>query len=187
VLLLPGKRHLDRDLRIGAAYLSGAVAGSLLTALAVWACSGVFAPLPAWLRAGLIAAAAALAWMIKEGPLRGRFTLPENRRQIPAEVLGGSLVRGAMQFGFEMGTGLRTYVPSPAPYVLVAAVLLGGLPFAEVFLIALGFGAGRAIPLMLQLSAGERSRFTDEFLRGSAEFGPSISSALVLGGAFLLV
>jgi hypothetical protein len=187
VLLLPGDKHFRRDLRVGGAYFTGAAVGALLTATTLWIAGGLFSVLPTWSRAGAIAAVALMAWLVKEGPLQGVLELPENRRQIPAQVLGGDVVRGAMYFGFEMGTGARTYVPSPSPYLLAATVLLGNLPAAQMLLIAVGFGMGRALPLMLQLSAGDRNRFTDEFLRGSSEFGPTISSVLVLGGALFLV
>jgi hypothetical protein len=79
--------------------------------------------------------------------------LPQNTRQVPQDVLQRHLLRGAWQFGFELGTGVRTYVSATAPYVLAAAVLLaGGLPAAA--LAGLGFGAGRAATPLLRVASG---------------------------------
>ncbi|MFD0428413.1 hypothetical protein ACFQ60_11025 [Streptomyces zhihengii] len=43
-------------------------------------------------------------------------------------MLRRHLARGAMQFGFELGTGVRTYVSASAPYAIAVAVLLSGVP-----------------------------------------------------------
>ncbi|MBW0106905.1 hypothetical protein [Pseudonocardia sp. KRD291] len=91
-------------------------------------------------------AAAALAVLGREAGL-WRFRVPENRRLVPERV---QHLRewGALQFGFEMGTGVRTYSPSALPHLCVAAVVLV-LPFPGAFVLAAGFAAGRlAMPLL---------------------------------------
>src|SRR5690606_31004890 len=87
-----------------------------------------------------------------------RIRLPQNARQIPQEVLRDHLVRGALQFGFELGTGVRTYVSAGAPYALAAAALLVGQPVSAGALAAVGFGIGRALTPLLRCAsqAGER-------------------------------
>jgi hypothetical protein len=75
------------------------------------------------------------------------FPVPENARLVPEDVqhLGEW---GALQFGFEMGTGMRTYSPSALPHLVLAAVLLV-IPFAPAFALAAGFATGRlAMPLL---------------------------------------
>ncbi|MEV6105046.1 hypothetical protein AB0M28_10065 [Streptomyces sp. NPDC051940] len=86
----------------------------------------------------------------------GRLSLPlpQNARQIPQDVLRRHLVRGTLQFGFELGTGVRTYVSASAPYALVLAVLLAGGPPAPALAAGLGFGAGRALTPLMRLLSG---------------------------------
>jgi len=89
---------------------------------------------------------AALAVLLREcGMLR--FRVPENARLVPEDV---QHLRewGALQFGFEMGTGMRTYSPSALPHLVLVAVVLV-VPFPAAFATATGFAAGRlAMPVL---------------------------------------
>ena len=187
MLLPPGRRRSLFDYKIVAAYLLGTSSGAVLTATIAWILSGFTEPLNDGLRAVLLGAGAVFIWMCKAGPLSKVISLPETRRQIPAHVFGGSLARGAYRFGFELGTGMRTYVPSAAPYVLLLAIVLARLTLAHALLVGLGFGLGRAIPLMAELSATGRQRFTREFLQGIHYFATTAAGLLVLAGALSLV
>jgi hypothetical protein len=72
-----------------------------------------------------------------------RVALPHRRAQVPAAVIGSGADAGALRFGFEMGTGVRTHLPSNLPYLPLTAVLLvAGWPAA--LLAGVGFGLGRA-------------------------------------------
>jgi hypothetical protein len=72
-----------------------------------------------------------------------RVTLPHRRIQVSSAVIGAGSEAGALQFGFEMGCGVRTHMPSNLPYLpLVALLLVGG--WATALLTGLGFGLGRA-------------------------------------------
>lgn len=98
---------------------------------------------------------AALAVLGREAGL-WHFRVPENRRLVPERV---QHLRewGALQFGFEMGTGMRTYSPSALPHLCVAAVVLV-LPFPGAFVLAAGFAAGRlAMPLLSNAWSGDGS------------------------------
>jgi hypothetical protein len=187
VLLPPQRRRSLFDYKIVAAYLAGTSSGALLTALIAWVLSGFAEPLSAGVRAVLLIAGALFVWMCKHGPLEHVVTLPEARRQIPAEVFGGSLVRGAYRFGFALGTGVRTYVPSPAPYVLVLAIVLGQLTLSNALLAGIGYGLGRAVPLMVQLFAATQLRSTSAFLRGADSLVSTAAGLCVLAGALSLV
>ena len=188
-MLLPTERGRARqpDHRVLGAYLAGTTTGALLTTLTAWLLSGLTEPAGPPARVALICAGGAFLWLAKCGPLGRIVSLPEARRQLPAEIFGGSLARGAYRFGFQLGTGMRTYVPSPAPYVLLLALLLARSTLASAILVALGFGLGRALPLMAYVSSPGRERFTRRFLSGSSEFGPHLSTAIVLIGATTLV
>ena len=101
--------------------------------------------LPAPVRYALFALVAVPVLLREVGLVR--FPVPQNARLVPEEVqhLRGW---GALQFGFEMGTGMRTYSPSALPHVVLAAVLLV-VPLPAVFVLAAGFAMGRlAMPLL---------------------------------------
>ena len=187
MLLPPGRNRSTLDVRVVEAYLAGTISGALVTVITAWLIGGFASPLPASARVVLIAAGAIAVWLCERGPLTGKVSLPQNRRQIPAEVFGGGLVKGAYRFGFEMGTGVRTYVPSPAPYILLLTILFGRLNLGCVLLVALGFGLGRAVPLMLQLQKVDRDRITNAYLRGTIQVAPTAASCVVLAGALILV
>jgi len=187
VLLPPERNRSQLDFRIVQAYLAGATCGALLTVMTIWLIGGFAAPLPAVARTILIAAGTVVIWMSQRGPLSGKLALPQNRRQIPQAVFGSGLVKGAYRFGFEMGTGVRTYLPSPAPYILLLTLLFGRLTLASALLVAIGFGLGRAVPLMLQLRKVDRDQVTEAFLRGTIQIPPTAASCVVLVGALILV
>ena len=70
-----------------------------------------------------------------------RFRVPENARLVPEDVQHRGQW-GALQFGFEMGTGMRTYSPSALPHLALAAVVLV-VPLPVAPAVAAGFAAGR--------------------------------------------
>lgn len=83
-----------------------------------------------------------------------RLPLPQNARQVPQWIIddGGKL--GALQFGFEMGTGVRTYLTSGTPHLLlVTTALFAGL--GEGVLAGALFGAGRAWMALSRLHSGD--------------------------------
>lgn len=154
MLLRPEGRRSLRDARVVAAYLLGTLCGALLTALSAWLISGFTEPIPDRWRPTLLAVAAVAVWSAKHGPLDGWVRLPEARRQIPAQVFGGSMVRAAYRFGLELATGVRTYSPSAAPYVLLLTVLLLRPSLGLALAMGAGFGAGRAVPLAARFVVG---------------------------------
>lgn len=70
--------------------------------------------------------------------------LPEARRQVPRSIFQKPIMEAAIQFGFEMGTGARTYLTSSTPYVAAVAVFLFAPSYAAAAITGVGFGAGRA-------------------------------------------
>jgi hypothetical protein len=123
-------------------FVVGLLAGGLTSALVLWLASGLVAPVPAGWRYGIVLFAGVVAVLRDLGVVTLR--LPQNARQIPQDVLRTGLVRGALQFGFELGTGVRTYVSASVPYVFALALLLTGQRWQVAVLAGLGFGAGRA-------------------------------------------
>jgi hypothetical protein len=133
-------------------FVVGLLAGGLLSGLVLGLASGLFAPAPPAWRHGTVILVALLGLAREAGvaPIR----LPQNTRQVPQDVLQRHLLRGAAQFGFELGTGVRTYVSASAPYVLAVAVLLAGQQLRLAILAGLGFGAGRATTPLVRYASG---------------------------------
>lgn len=187
-MLLPPARHRSLfDVRIVASYLAGTVLGASATATLAWLLSGLAEPLPGRARPVLFALGALLLWLAKEGPLARYVTLPEARRQIPAEVFGRRLSRGAWRFGLELGTGLRTYAPAVAPYLALLAVLLLRPTLGQALLVGAGFGLGRAVPLVVQLAATGERRISADVFNLPSRVHPTLAALLVLLGAYCLV
>lgn len=76
---------------------------------------------------------------------RLRIRLPEPRRQVRFSVWEERPVVGAAVFGFELGTGFRTFITGSAPYVLVIVLMLVRWPILVPLLVGAGFGLGRGV------------------------------------------
>ncbi|MFB4308791.1 hypothetical protein [Actinomadura sp. GTD37] len=156
MLFSPGWRAPVRQGEVLAVFTSGLLLGGALSGAVIWLLSGLSAPLPPWARTSAVLAVAALGAARESGLVS--LPLPQNARQIPPDVLQAHLRRGTLQFGFELGTGVRTYVPSTAPYVLALALLFvhEGLPL--VLLTGAAFGLGRALSALLTYMARDDHR-----------------------------
>lgn len=133
-------------------FVLGLIAGGLLSGVVLGALSGLSAPLPASWRYAAIVAVALLGVLREAGVVT--IPLPQNAWQVPQNVLRHSPRRGALRFGFELGTGVRTYVSATAPYVLAVAVFLGGQRLLVAALAGAGFGAGRAATPVIRRASG---------------------------------
>lgn len=136
-------------------FSTGLVLGGSLSALVLFLASGLAAPAPEAVRHGIVVALAAAGVLRDAGAVW--FPLPQNARQVPQEVLNRNVALGSLRFGFELGTGVRTYVSSTVPYVVAAALLLSTPDLRTAVLTGAGFGLGRALtPLARYTSrAGE--------------------------------
>lgn len=143
MLFSPGWRAPVRQSHLLAVFTLGLLAGGTLTSAVLWLLSGLTAPLPAAVRTGAIIGVAALGVARDAGWVR--VPLPQNARQIPQEVLRRRVRLGTLQFGFELGTGVRTYVSASAPYVLALSLPLSHQGPVATILTGAAFGAGRAI------------------------------------------
>ncbi len=107
------------------------------------------------------------------------FPVPENRRLVPERV---QHLRewGACQFGFEMGTGMRTYSPSALPHLCVAAVVLV-LPFPAAFVLAAGFALGRLAMPVLSNAWSDDGAWTEVWSRAERVVRPLLAVTTVAG------
>lgn len=87
------------------------------------------------------------------------------------------------QFGFEMGTGVRTYLPSTTPYVVVMVLLLFAFPAGVSIVAASSFGAGRGLLMFARLMSSARDQW-DTQLRRRSERGILIPLVVLLAVSF---
>lgn len=120
-----------------------ATAGGSATALGLWLLSGLSSPLPTTARWALWAGAV-VALVLRDRGVLG-FPLPQAARQIPREVFDRHPLSSATGFGFALGTGVRTYLVSPVPYVPALAIVLLGPPLGAALAMGLGFGLSRGL------------------------------------------
>ncbi len=157
-----------------AGLLLGATAVAFIAA-AVGALPQALVPAPArWALFGVVA----VAVLGRELRL-WRLRIPENARLVPERVqqLGEW---GALQFGFEMGTGMRTYSPSALPHLALLAVVLV-VPFPAAFALGAGFAAGRLAMPLLSNAWSDDGGWTELWARSDRVVRPLL--ALVCVGA----
>ncbi|GGK21262.1 hypothetical protein GCM10010124_12210 [Pilimelia terevasa] len=83
-----------------------------------------------------------------------RWRLPQNARQVPSSIIVDAGGAGALRFGFEMGTGLRTYLPGHLPYVALGGALLVA-PWWLAPVLGAAFGAARTVMVWAVLAGGD--------------------------------
>ena len=144
-----------------AGFVAGLFIGGVATATALVVLGSlVRAPIPAAARPWLVGVAAVILLAREIGLLR--FKVPQNARQVPQFVTRVPFW-GALQFGTEMGTGMRTYSPTGLPHVVaLGLLLLAGWP--DALLAGLGFAAGRALMTLTFLSVPDREEANQAFL-----------------------
>jgi hypothetical protein len=142
--------------RVLAAFAVGLILGGVSISVVLYASSALLAPAAMPIRAVAFAVFSLVA--VARDLHLVHLRLPENARLVPIDVLASGLVRGAIQFGFEMGTGVRTFITASAPYVLAAALLLIPVSLAAVVAAGAFFGLGRMLMLLFRYwsRSGER-------------------------------
>lgn len=129
--------------------ISGFVAGLFVGAMAttfafVVAGSLLRAPIPYVVLQVVVAVAAAVLLLQELGLLK--FPIPQNARLVPQFVTRIPFW-GSVQFGMEMGTGMRTYSPTALPHVMAIAVVCLA-SWQHALLAGVGFALGRAVMLL---------------------------------------
>jgi hypothetical protein len=142
------------------------VAVGLLAALLPWTPSS---------GAVLVVAVAAIALAGYDLRVR-KVNLPQRRELIPQEVFFRSHAGGFLRFGLEFGSGLRTFVTSASPYILIVMMLGLSTSFTQVVLVGAAFGFGRSIgPLQAVLA---EDRFWSQDLTSTSRLVERLGSVL---------
>lgn len=124
-------------------FLLALIWGGIFTASILWAVSGLPRLLPLTWRAGILGLAVITATFRDLHILS--LALPQSERQVPRSVFRRGSIVVAAQFGFELGTGLRTYMPSTLPYVLALCIWFLAPGYGEALAGGIGFGVGRGL------------------------------------------
>jgi hypothetical protein len=165
-------------------FVLGLLAGALTGGLVAGAIGGIVSIVPAAPRIWL---AAAVLVLLLGFELTGRpLDLPQNRRLVPQDVIRRADVEGPLQFGFEMGTGVRTFMPTALPHALVAlVVLLGGL--GPGILAGLGFGLGRGLMPIARLRHGDAAGWDRLLAQRLRLVGQLCAAAFALAAATVVI
>lgn len=129
------------------AFAAACVLGGSVTGFALAVLGGLVpvSPPPGPAAAGL-AVLACLALLRDLGVVR--FWMPENRRQVRQSVLRLRPLAGDIMFGFEMGTGARTYVPAASPYLIILVVVAFGDGVVPGLATGAAFGLSRGLVIV---------------------------------------
>jgi hypothetical protein len=136
------------------------------------------------MRVGLVAAVA-LFVVAGECGLH-RMVLPHRRAQVPSTVIASGGDAGALRFGFEMGSGVRTHMPSNLPYLpLMAVLLVSTWPAALVT--GLGFGLGRAAMALGRYYSRDGSWWDSQWQRQERPLRITLALAAILLTATIII
>ena len=153
------------------------VGGVLATANSILFAWWVPTNLHPWIPVGLFLLALMVDLRIL--PLR----VPQNARQVPEKVQLRGPRYGALQFGFEMGTGLRTFMTSVLPHAVGLCGLMF-LPTSYALIAGLGFGVGRSVVPLARAIPGNEPDWTLAF-DGSARAVRTILGVSLFAAAIL--
>ncbi|MBG0831092.1 hypothetical protein HS041_25355 [Planomonospora sp. ID67723] len=109
--------------------------------------------------------------------------VPENARLVPEHVLHRGRVAGGIQFGFEMGTGMRTYSPSAQPHIVLAALLLAVPPLGALAA-GLGFAVARWAMAAASVLHGADGEWSDLWQINARLLAAGTAAATVASLAF---
>jgi hypothetical protein len=111
--------------------------------VAAWLLSGLTQAIPRAIAAAVVGSAVVTGLLRDLGFLA--FPLPQNERLVPQSLFAKHPARASFQFGFELGTAVRTFIPSTLPYTLVGAVVFLRPSLGTALAIGASFGIGRSL------------------------------------------
>lgn len=143
-----------------AGFVAGLFVGAgAVTFVLVVVGSVVRAPFPL-IVAQILVAAAAVVFLLRELDVLS-FSLLQNARLVP-QFVARIPFWGAVHFGMEMGTGMRTYSPTGLPHIMAVSIVLLA-SWQEALMAGAGFAAGRALMLLMFAAARDRMAADEAF------------------------
>lgn len=156
--------------------------GALLAGILTGTLGGLASIVPEPVRLWALAPVVAVIMLFE---LAGRpLSLPQNRRLVPQDVIPRAGFSGPLQFGFEMGTGVRTFTPTALPHLLVLVVVLAG-GLGPGLLAGLGFGVGRALMPLSRALSGDPYQWDSKLLASTVWVGRLCAIGFLLSLALL--
>lgn len=135
--------------------------------------------IPSWVRIVVIAVAVIIAL---SGALNWHsFLLPHRAKAVPQSVLGKGPILGPWQFGFELGTGMRTHLTSNLPYVVLASCLMSTDSASAIC--GLGFGIARALMPWFRMVSNNVVAWEADWIRYSSTI--LVSTSVITGSVSL--
>jgi len=126
--------------------------GAACVGALVFLFAGILGEVPNVVRVTALVVAAVGA--IAVAPLKWQNWLPQHRALIPQAVALQPGWVAPARFGFEMGTGLRTFLPTAAPHYLLLLLLLSNPGLSAMAAAASGFGLARTSQLWFAIPCG---------------------------------
>jgi hypothetical protein len=166
-------------------FSGGLVLGGLLTSFGLWAFSVLLPDMPVLLAFALVCGIAFLA--IGHDTQRVDVAFPQCHRQVPTTIFQRSPRSAALQFGFEMGTGVRTYLSAATPFVVAALLLVSAPALYSALATGAGFGVGRASTAAARALSGGRQQWDVLLARSLGAIRVSGSFMVAASSAFLLM
>lgn len=185
MLLPPVGRASTTDRIIVTIFSVGLVWGGIGSASLFWLASGLGAAVPVSWTVGIIVASVAAAALRDLGIVK--FPLPEARRLVPQSVFQKGRMLGTFQFGVEMGTGLRTYVSSTVPYLVVLTLVLTHPAYVMAVAAGIGFGLGRAAMLVSRTLSWDREPWDERLAALSTRLALTASVTSAVLGIWIAV
>lgn len=146
-----GFRFLTHNLRKVASFGIGLLVGAYLAGTALFLLFALLSTPTVSADAALWVTVALLVPLVGVQLLDSSSKLPSARRQVPQTTVDGGSKFGMLRFGLEMGSGVRTYMTSTAPYMVLVALAIRAPGYSWYALGATMFAAGRLLPLVVKL------------------------------------
>jgi hypothetical protein len=152
------------------------LAGGVIMGIALGTAAEVVSVVPESVRVGLGLILLVALLMAEFAGLGGR--LPQNRRLVPQDIAASAPGLASLQFGLELGSGVRTFVTTALPLALAAGVILvGSLPLAMVA--GAGFALGRGAMPLARSASGDTAGWDDRLARQGRVLGALGSAGLI--------
>ncbi|GAA2607980.1 hypothetical protein GCM10010411_47770 [Actinomadura fulvescens] len=164
---------------------AGLMLGGWITASALWLLSGIGTVIPSPAVVGATGVAGVLATLRDAKVLS--CPLPEARRLVPERVLRKGPLVGPFQFGWEMGTGVRTYLSSTLPYLVALALVLTQPSYVMAMIGGLAFGLGRAAMLVSRLVSHDGEEWDTRLAASLGWLSPFCTAAGAAAGFWIAI